>query len=202
MGRATEHTDIALTAEDALLIEDIYHKASETYGESLEWADATRDDQIEIIGDDITCIAGNSLIAIDEHFDVYPCLYGVGFHQYTMGNLLREDLADIWSSQRWLPFRGGTVLDDLPECRICGLNKTCAIKVCRLRPLFEGNGFYGNYLSVEKIMRKICPPYNKLLNLHHILKTQLYETETYLNYRHVLHTGSSWCPVYHRNCDR
>ena len=51
MGRATEHTDIALTAEDALLIEDIYHKASETYGESLEWADATRDDQIEIIGD-------------------------------------------------------------------------------------------------------------------------------------------------------
>lgn len=138
MGRATEHTDIALTAEDALLIEDIYHKASETYGESLEWADATRDDQIEIIGDDITCIAGNSLIAIDEHFDVYPCLYGVGFHQYTMGNLLREDLADIWSSQRWLPFRGGTVLDDLPECRICGLNKTC-----RLRPLFEGNGFYG-----------------------------------------------------------
>lgn len=143
MGRATEHTDIALTAEDALLIEDIYHKASETYGESLEWADATRDDQIEIIGDDITCIAGNSLIAIDEHFDVYPCLYGVGFHQYTMGNLLREDLADIWSSQRWLPFRGGTVLDDLPECRICGLNKTCAIKVCRLRPLFEGNGFYG-----------------------------------------------------------
>lgn len=76
MGRATEHTDIALTAEDALLIEDIYHKAAETYGESLEWADATRDDQIEIIGDDITCIAGNSLIAIDEHFDVYPCLYG------------------------------------------------------------------------------------------------------------------------------
>lgn len=72
MGRTTEHTDIALTAEDALLIEDIYHKASETYGESLEWADATRDDQIEIIGDDITCIAGNSLIAIDEHFDVYP----------------------------------------------------------------------------------------------------------------------------------
>lgn len=143
MGRATEHTDIALTAEDALLIEDIYHKASETYGESLEWADATRDDQIEIIGDDITCIAGNSLIAIDEHFDVYPCLYGVGFHQYTMGNLLREDLADIWSSQRWLPFRGGTVLDDLPECRICGLNKTSAIKVCRLWPLFEGNGFYG-----------------------------------------------------------
>lgn len=86
MGRATEHTDIALTAEDALLIEDIYHKAAETYGESLEWADATRDDQIEIIGDDITCIAGNSLIAIDEHFDVYPCLYGVGFHQYTMGS--------------------------------------------------------------------------------------------------------------------
>ena len=158
MGRATEHTNIALTAEDALQIEDIYHKAAEAYGESLEWADATKDGQIEMIGNDISCIAGNSLIAIDEHFDVYPCLYGVGFHQYAMGNLLREDLADIWSSQRWLPFRGGTVLGDLPECRICGKNKACALKVCRLRPLFEGNGFYGKLSFCGKNHEKICPP--------------------------------------------
>lgn len=45
------------------------------------------------------------------------------------------------------------------------------IKACRLRPLFEGNGFYGKLSFCGKNNEKdLPPPYNKLLNLHHILK--------------------------------
>ncbi len=44
------------------------------------------------------------------------------------------------------------------------------IKVCRLRPLSRAMASTENYLFVENNEKDLPPPYNKLLNLHHILK--------------------------------
>lgn len=49
----------------------------------------------------IVCAAGNSLIAIDENFNVYPCIYGIDNPEYKMGNLIDQNLDVIWKSSKW-----------------------------------------------------------------------------------------------------
>ena len=98
-------------------------------------------DNVHLQNKDIICRAGNSLLAVDENFDVYPCIYGIGFPEYKMGNLMQQDLAQIWDSSKWDLFRGKTKLGELTDCRQCKLNASCMMRNCRLKPVYEGRSF-------------------------------------------------------------
>jgi MoaA/NifB/PqqE/SkfB family radical SAM enzyme len=52
---------------------------------------------------------------IDEVGDVYPCQ----FHKYRMGNILKEDFADIWNNARYRRFRRAIGDGLLPGCARC-----------------------------------------------------------------------------------
>lgn len=79
---------------------------------------------------------------MDEFLDVYPCIYGQGNKSYTIGNLSKESLIDIWQSNKWMPFRGDTTLSQIKGCNTCPQRDTCGIKNCRLKPIYNGLGFY------------------------------------------------------------
>lgn len=90
----------------------------------------------------IVCAAGNSIISIDQNFNVYPCIYAVGIKDYFVGSLTDETLENIWDSNKLDIFRGKIKLEDLPECNSCTFNSRCNIKKCRLKPVYEGLSFY------------------------------------------------------------
>lgn len=100
--------------------------------------------------DIIHCAAGNTLLAIDENFDVYPCVYGIGNSHYKIGNILVDGVGKVWESSQWDIFRGQTKLSDLLDCRDCTFNKTCIMKNCRLKPIFEGRSFYSSISYCNK----------------------------------------------------
>lgn len=112
------------------------------YGDRIQLSD---DSKVMAMDTDacttISCAAGNSIIALDNNFNVFPCIYGVGFNSYKMGNLLKESLEDIWMSEKWSKFRGDTTLQELEDCRDCKFSGKCSLKNCRLKPVFEGRKF-------------------------------------------------------------
>ena len=61
--------------------------------------------------------------------------------EYVIGNLLHESIDDIWRSSKLDRFRGITRLNDLDDCPKCQFKKQCALKNCRLKPVFEGKKF-------------------------------------------------------------
>lgn len=149
MGRANYNSNLVLSEEENKYVRNIYFKKKEKYKDRLVLAD---DSTLKAKSESniISCSAGNSIIALDENFDVYPCIFGVGHPAYIMGNLLTQDLETIWGAEKWKIFRGGTHLDDLRDCRKCKLSKECIMKNCRLKPVFEGNTFLDAISYCEK----------------------------------------------------
>lgn len=141
MGRTNQNENLVLSKEE----DDIFYKKylgyKEIYKERLFLSDDSVIDNVHPHSKDIICRAGNSLLAVDENLDVYPCIYGIGFPEYRMGNLMQQDLAQIWDSAKWDLFRGKTKLDELVDCRQCKLNASCMIRNCRLKPVYEGRSF-------------------------------------------------------------
>lgn len=140
VGRAAYNTDLILDDNENKFIQQLCLEKKK-YGERLILADDSTMRLTSSINR-IACSAGNSLFALDENFDVYPCIFGVGHKEYKIGNLLSQDICDIWKSSKWDIYRGGTTLDVLTDCKDCKLNTYCIMKNYRLRPVFEGQTFY------------------------------------------------------------
>ncbi len=87
----------------------------------------------------VTCKAGINRLTIDSDATVYPCNLVLSDPRWAMGNLRTETLAGIWFSKKWLFFRGGVKINDLPTCRSCSQLTTCQDVYCRLRPYIETN---------------------------------------------------------------
>lgn len=107
---------------------------------------ATDEDDIRLIKDKkdlIICKAGFYGLAIDASLKVYPCIYGIGGKkEFSVGSLLRRNLADVWNDSILNLFRGGIKIQDLPKCRECDKKDLCNLKYCRLRPIYEGDSLY------------------------------------------------------------
>lgn len=141
MGRTNQHENLVLSDEEYDAFYKKYLEYKEIYKERLLLSDDSVVDNVHLQNNDVICRAGNSLLAVDENFDVYPCIYGIGFPEYRMGNLMQQDLAQIWDSAKWDLFRGKTKLDELTDCRQCKLNASCVMRNCRLKPVYEGRSF-------------------------------------------------------------
>lgn len=141
LGRSNEHSDMVLSEQEYRDFYKIYLHYKELYGERILLSDDSVLTEIPSLDRDVHCLAGNSLLAIDENFDVYPCIYGIGFSEYRMGNLLKQDLDEIWSVSDWNIFRGSLKVEDLTDCSKCKMMEYCTIKNCRLKPVYEGRSF-------------------------------------------------------------
>lgn len=91
----------------------------------------------------ILCSAGISSIAIDSILNVYPCIFGIGgVREYPIGSLVNDSLIEVWQRRELDIFRGKTTIDQLTVCSRCSFSTRCMLKHCRLRPMYEGRGFY------------------------------------------------------------
>lgn len=93
-------------------------------------------------GNKIYCAAGTSLMALSPSLHIYPCLYGIGKPEFSMGRAGDSKLMDIWGANAWSLFRGDIDLSDLPACSGCKFNMKCGARNCRLKPLSIGLNFY------------------------------------------------------------
>jgi radical SAM protein with 4Fe4S-binding SPASM domain len=82
----------------------------------------------------VSCKAGISGLSIDSEGSVYPCGLVISDTQWNMGNIKKEKLQDIWFSDKWLFFRGKTMLSNLHRCKDCTNLKRCKDFYCRLLP--------------------------------------------------------------------
>lgn len=140
MGRMNQNTNIVLSEQENDNVYKLYLNQKGKYNKRIILAD---DSALKSNSHDnkIVCAAGNSLIAIDENFNVYPCIYGIDNPEYKMGNLIDQNLDVIWKSSKWNIFRGNLTLEDLTDCRNCKLHAVCVMKNCRLKPVYEGRSF-------------------------------------------------------------
>ena len=148
IGRAVENTKMFIPDEEYVLLQERVNNLALKYGKNkISLSDDSLPIDIttqeQLVGDSpLVCAAGNSLLCMDEFLDVYPCIYGQGNKSYTIGNLSKESLIDIWQSNKWMPFRGDTTLSQIKGCNTCPQRDTCGIKNCRLKPIYNGLGFY------------------------------------------------------------
>ncbi len=82
----------------------------------------------------VSCKAGISRLSIGSEGSVYPCNFVLSDTRWNMGNIKRERLSDIWFSDKWLFFRGKTILSSLNVCKDCKKMKHCKDFYCRLLP--------------------------------------------------------------------
>lgn len=142
MGRGDKNQSLVLSEEENAYVVTYYQKMKEKYGMRIILSDdAFIDESDSIQEDSISCAAGNTVMAVDENFDVYPCIYGIGHKEYIMGNLQKTNLGEIWGEKKWEIFRGKLKLEQLQGCADCKLNTVCKIKNCRLKPVYEGLSF-------------------------------------------------------------
>lgn len=148
IGRAKKNSDMFIPDEEYTLFQDRVANLALKYGKKRI---ALSDDSLPINTQDLeqlsensplVCAAGNTVLCMDESLDVYPCIYGQGNKNYIIGNLSKDTLLNIWQSEKWMPFRGKTVLSQIKGCCSCEKKDSCGIKNCRLKPVYNGLGFY------------------------------------------------------------
>ena len=156
IGRAISNTEMFIPDEEFNTIQDRVRKLGSKYGfEKIVLSDDSlpmhTDNTMEIQDNSpLVCAAGNTIMCMDERLDVYPCIYGQGVRDYVIGNLCKEPLLEIWNSKKWIPLRGGTILSQIKGCSKCKEKNTCGIKNCRLKPVFNGLGFYDHVTYCNK----------------------------------------------------
>ena len=148
IGRANESKDIFISDDKYIIFQERVSNLAAKYGKEKI---LLSDDSIQFEESDnkkhsdaapLICAAGNSLICMDEYLNIYPCIYGQGNRDYIIGNLTNESLLDIWQSEKWNLFRGNTTLSQIKGCSTCNKRSVCGIKNCRLKPVYNGLGFY------------------------------------------------------------
>lgn len=148
IGRANTHTEMFIPNDEYMLLHERVNNLASKYGiNKISLSDDSlpmnSNGQEQLLGDSpLVCAAGNTLLCMDEFLDTYPCIYGQGNKNYIMGNLSKESLLNIWQSKKWMPFRGETTLSQIKGCNSCSQNNICGIKNCRMKPVYNGLGFY------------------------------------------------------------
>lgn len=148
IGRAINSDDLFIPNDEYQLLQKRIDELVIKYGkdkivlsdDSLPMAKSNNEQLTE--NTPLVCAAGNSVLCIDDVFDVYPCIYGQGKKDYVIGNLAEETLLNIWQSEKLRPYRGGTTLTQIKDCKLCHKREQCGIKNCRLKPVYNGLGFY------------------------------------------------------------
>jgi radical SAM protein with 4Fe4S-binding SPASM domain len=90
----------------------------------------------------VSCKAGINRLTIDSDATVYPCNLVLSDPHWAMGNLRTETMAAIWFSKKWLFFRGGVKIRDLPTCRSCSSLPSCSDVYCRLLPYVDAGDVF------------------------------------------------------------
>lgn len=157
MGRAANNKELFLSEDEYKLFKRRVSNLSELYGGnkiSLS-DDSTSNTNNNIMNKStedypLVCAAGNTVLSLDDKLNVYPCIYGHGNSSFIMGNVSEEKLIDVWRSEKWLPFRGGTLISQIKGCNNCKQKNNCGIKNCRLKPVFNGLSFFDHvkYCSI------------------------------------------------------
>ena len=91
----------------------------------------------------VSCQAGRNRLSIDSDGSVYPCNLVLSDPRWNMGNTRNATISDIWFSERWMFFRGGTKISDLKECESCRSLRTCKDFYCRLLPYITNKDIFG-----------------------------------------------------------
>jgi len=91
----------------------------------------------------VSCQAGRNRLSIDSEGSVYPCNLVLSDPKWNMGNIGNATISDIWFSEKWMFFRGGTKISYLNECEGCRTLKTCKDFYCRLIPYMTDNDPFG-----------------------------------------------------------
>jgi len=149
LGRANENPILQITPDDeGKVFEDIQYLIDaynllDTYrGRVILNDDSLLFEDERSVRKDITCAAGNRIMAIDPEFNIYPCIYAVGIKDFCIGSLKNRTLEELWFSEKLDVFRGVVKLENLPECNKCSVNSKCKLKNCRLKPIYQGYSFY------------------------------------------------------------
>jgi radical SAM protein with 4Fe4S-binding SPASM domain len=93
----------------------------------------------EAKNDYVTCQAGKTRLSIDTDGTIYPCNLVISDPRWRMGNILEQDLSEIWFSEKWSFFRGDVKIKDLEKCGKCESLKKCIDFYCRMLP-YEATG--------------------------------------------------------------
>lgn len=124
------------------------------------------------ITDIVYCAAGTRRLAIAANGDAYPCIMAFGKEEFVLGNLLRDNLNDIWKNRKLDTFRGELKLQMINVCNSCKMSVHCSYKNCRLKYYSKEYGLLGkpkNCLKDKMDCIDILDKQNQVINLKEIL---------------------------------
>lgn len=153
LGRAKQNDDIFISESEYTEVVKEIEELTKAYGDRIVLSDDNIETDSFSTSENnpaLVCAAGNTSLSIDEALNVYPCIYGNDLEEYCIGNLKETSLMDLWKSSKWDKFRGNIKLNDVKECSSCSFNSTCAVKNCRLKPVYEGRDFFSHVSYCKK----------------------------------------------------
>ena len=128
------------------IVKHNFAQLEEEYGHLLSLSlveVATLERYHEFVNNKVYCSAGTTHIGVSSDGKLYPCIYAFGHEELLIGDLMKENLKELWENRdKWRMFRGGFSLENRDTCSTCTLNKKCSLMTCRLRNYDQGNSFY------------------------------------------------------------
>ncbi len=129
-GKAEKNKDkISLTNEEIKLLGKKISKLSKQYNEKIYFSVSpnmfnflSNPELVKTV--EAGCEAGKDTIYISSKGDVYPC-YSLAFPEFKAGNIIKQDITDIWdNSEVFKRFRRLSI-DDLEKCKSCPMLDKC-----------------------------------------------------------------------------
>ena len=146
IGRANENLTLILSRSQREIVKHNFAQLEEEYGHLLSLSlveVATLERYHEFVNNKVYCSAGTTHIGVSSDGKLYPCIYAFGHEELLIGDLMKENLKELWENRdKWRMFRGGFSLENIDTCSTCTLNKKCSLMACRLRNYDQGNSFY------------------------------------------------------------
>lgn len=147
LGRAKQNDGIFISQIEYKEVVKEIDELTKVYGDRIVLSDDNIEVDNYVTSDNnpaLVCAAGNTSLSIDEALNVFPCIYGNDFAEYCIGNLKDASLMELWKSSKWDNYRGKIKLNDIKGCSSCTFSSTCAVKTCRLKPVYEGRDFFSH----------------------------------------------------------
>ena len=140
------HDEMDYARKEFYRLQPFFPEIHSTFNEPRQYLGKDREDNCNIAKNEcISCRGGNSYMAVDTDGTVYPCPYGVFIGKMPIGNSRKQSLSEIWNSENWHMFRGGTTIDQLKACSTCPEKNRCELKSCRMRSMVQGDPYARPY---------------------------------------------------------